>query len=56
MVIGLIERNTCKCNFIQLRLDWLYNAAVRYCDDIHGVVLLLSHFYAPNLPLHCPFL
>ena len=33
-IIGLIERNTSKCDFIQIRLDWLYNAVVRYCDNI----------------------
>ena len=33
-IIGLIERNTCRCDFIQFRLDWLYNAVVRYCDNI----------------------
>ena len=33
-IIGLIERNTCQCDFIQFRLDWLYNAVVRYCDNI----------------------
>ena len=33
-IVGLIERNTCQCDFIQFRLDWLYNAVVRYCDNI----------------------
>ena len=33
-IIGLIERNTCQCDFIRFRLDWLYNAVVRYCDNI----------------------
>ena len=33
-IIGLIERNTGQCDFIQFRLDWLYNAIVRYCDNI----------------------
>ena len=33
-IIGLIERNTCQCDFIQFRLDWLYYAVVRYCDNI----------------------
>ena len=33
-IIGLIERNTSQCDFIQFRLDWLYNAVVRYCDNI----------------------
>ena len=33
-IIGLIERNSGQSNFIQFRLDWLYNAVVRYCDDI----------------------
>ena len=33
-IIGLIERNTGQCDFIQFRLDWLYNAVVRYCDNI----------------------
>ena len=33
-IIGLIERNTGQRDFIQFRLDWLYNAVVRYCDNI----------------------
>ena len=33
-IIGLIERNTCQSDFILFRLDWLYNAVVRYCDNI----------------------
>ena len=33
-IICLIERNTGHCDFIQFRLDWLYNAVVRYCDNI----------------------
>ena len=33
-IIDLIERNTCQCDFIQFRLDWLYNAVVRYSDNI----------------------
>ena len=33
-IIGLIERNNCQCDFIQFRLDWLYNAVVRYCDSV----------------------
>ena len=33
-IIGLIERNTCQCDFVQFHLDWLYNAVVRYCDNI----------------------
>ena len=33
-IIGLIERSTCQCDFIQFRLDWLYNAVVRYCNNI----------------------
>ena len=31
-IIGFIERDTCRCDFIQFRLDWLYNTVVRYCD------------------------
>ena len=54
VIIGLIERNTCKGNFIPFRLERLYNDAVRYCDNIHGVSVLLSHFCTPNLPLHRP--
>ena len=54
MLIGVIERNTCQCNFIQFRREWLYNAAVRYRDNIHGVVVLLSHFCTPNHPLSSP--
>ena len=33
-IIGLIERNSGQSDFIQFRLDWLYNAVVRYCDNI----------------------
>ena len=33
-IIGLINRNNGQCDFIQFRLDWLYNAVVRYCDNI----------------------
>ena len=33
-IIGLIEWNTCQSDFIQFRLDWLYNTVVRYCDNI----------------------
>ena len=33
-IISLIERNTGQCDFIQFRLDWLYYAVVRYCDNI----------------------
>ena len=33
-IIGLIERSTCQSDFTQFRLDWLYNAVVRYCDNI----------------------
>ena len=33
-IIGLIERSTCQCDFIRFHLDWLYNAVVRYCDNI----------------------
>ena len=35
-IIGLIERNTGQRDFIQFRLDWLYDAVVRYsnCDNI----------------------
>ena len=33
-IIGLIEQNNCQCNFIQYRLDWMYNAVVRYCDNM----------------------
>ena len=33
-IIGLIEQNNCQCDFIQFRLDWLYNTVVRYCDNI----------------------
>ena len=34
-VIGLVEQGTvCQSDFLQFRLDWLYNAVVRYCDHI----------------------
>ena len=33
-VIGLIERNPCQNNITWLNLDWLFNAAVRYSDNI----------------------
>ena len=33
-IIGLIERNSGQSDFTQFRLDWLYNAVVRYCDNI----------------------
>ena len=33
-IICLIEQNTCQSYVIEFRLDWLYNAVVRYCDNI----------------------
>lgn len=34
-IIVLVEQGTvCQSDLIQFRLDWLYNAVVRYCDHI----------------------
>ena len=44
-IIGLIERSTGQCDFIQFHLDWLYNAVVCYCDDIpsrEAVIVLIQ--------------
>ena len=39
-IIGLIERNTCQSDFIQFRLDRLYNTVVRYCDNPSGEAVM----------------
>ena len=33
-IIGLLQRRTGQNDVIEFRLDWLYNAVVRYCDNI----------------------
>ena len=43
-IIGLIERNTCQSDFIQFRLDRLYNTVVRYCDNIPSGEAVMARF------------
>ena len=33
-IIGFLQQSTGQNDVIQFRLDWLYNAVVRYCDNI----------------------
>ena len=33
-IISFLQRSTGQNDVIQFRLDWLYNAVVRYCDNI----------------------
>ena len=33
-IISCLQRSTGQNDVIQFRLDWLYNAVVRYCDNI----------------------
>ena len=39
-IIGFFQRSTDQNDVIQFRLDWLFNAVVRYCDNIPGAAVL----------------
>ena len=41
-IIGFLQRSTGQNDVIQFRLNWLYNAVVRYCDNIPSEEAVLA--------------